>query len=653
MQRAQPEEWTSREVARLLALVESERRYYQEIVAAVPVGLLVVSSDLIIVSSNRAARRILNPENGNAVRGHLGTLFPGAIPDKIQEVFKSREPLCGLKIESQGRHLRIGAMLIRNGEEERDSDALVTVEDITVPSSDSMPEIARQQSPFTAPVRTESIELLKNLDAILWALDISSKQFLLVTSTAGEVLGFPPDHWIKTPGFWAERIDPADREEVLRSYQEAVEAGDRHSCEFRSRTADGRSVWLRETARVQKGPDGQPKHLIGLTLEVTERRALERQHVQAERVKAISALAGRLAHDLNNMLMVVNGYGEELVNRVQGDDGLRSDVLEILAATGRIGVLSDQLVAYTRRQPVPAEVLDVSELVHELEGVLKKSTSPPVDLRIQNEAGLLARAGRTQMQELLTNIAAHLAISRGTGILTITANESRITENLRGIDEVLPPGAYVVITVESKGVRMRQEAQIPLFESFLLVKDLTGESGAALSCAYTLVRDWGGDIFLEDSKEGSRISIYLPRADHKGSPAMQTPQSVNQATAVAATILLVEDEDGIRALVRKILSRQGYSVLEASDGAEAEMVFNEHKSAIDLLVTDVVLPKIGGGELAQRLRQQRGDLKVLYVSGYTEDSSIYSGDHRSGTSFLQKPFTLGKLLDKVKEMLRG
>lgn len=699
MERIELEQWKGREVARLLALVESERRYYQEIVASIPVGLLVVSHDLSIVSSNRAARRILGLRSSEPMRGRLDTLLPAEVVGKIQSIFEQCERIDNIMAEHGGRSLRLSVLPIRNGDEEHQYEALVSIENLTgapAPApietaaelSEIKPEVTEEPAveaapeapapapaagptaePSSEPAAAEALELLQSLDAIIWAAEVPSMNFLFVTNGTEEILGFPSDHWLNTPGFWSGRIHPEDRDAVLNSYQEAIENGHRHRCEFRSHASDGHIVWLRETARILTDGEGKPKHVIGLTIDVTERRRLEEHHVRAERMDALGKLASRLSHDLNNMLMIVNGYGEELLHNVAKNDPLRADVQEILTATNRIGALTNELLAFTRRQPVAAEILDLSEVVMALQDALARIAGSTMTIEIETDPGLQAKAGRPQLDQLLTNLAmrARAAMKesgREGGKLTISMGEVHIHEDLRSTDHVLAPGTYAVVTFEDQAGPLSHDAQMALFESILPAREMPVETGSILSRSYTFVRQWGGDISVESTASGSRVSIFLPYAGRKDATAVPAaepepePVAPMEPPAPAAaeepeleTILVVEDEGGIRALVRKILRRQGYTVFEASNGDEARKLCAEHGGKIDLLITDVMMPNMSGRELVDTLKKQCGQMKVLYVSGYTDDAAIYAGDFPPGTAFLQKPFTLGSLLDKVKEVL--
>ena len=674
MERVELEQWKGREVARLLALVESERRYYQEIVAAIPVGLLVLSHDLSVVSSNRAVRKLFGVRSGDSIKGPLESLLPAQALQQIQGVFQGGETIQNLTVEHEGRTLRISALAIRNGDEEHPYEALLSIEDVTdltrgvsaravapPPPPPATAAAAKAPDAEKQPAPTEAVELLENLEAVIWAVEISSMNFLFVTNTAEEVLGYSPDHWLNTPNFWAERIESEDRDAIVKSYREAIANRRRHSCEFRARAADGRTLWLRETARILTDAQGKPQHLIGLTIDITERRQIEEEHVRAERMDALHKLSSRLSHDLNNVLMIVKGYGEELLNNIAKNDPLRADVQEILSATERISGLTGHLLAFTRRQASAAETFDVSEMLNALEGALKQAAGPKVTLELRPDAGLQAKAARPQLEQLLTGLATRAGASmRNGGKLTVAAGETEIVEELRRSERTLGPGRYATVTVEDTDGMLSHEAQMALFEGFLPARD-AAETSAIVSRGYTFVRQWGGDIAVASTPQGTRITVFLPFAGRKEIAPVPPPMPVQAVVAPPAelvetakameTILVVEDEGGIRALVRKILRRQGYTVIEASNGEEAMKFCRENAGKIDLLITDMMMPNMGGRELAEALKAHCQGMKVLYVSGYTDDATVYSGDFPPGTAFLQKPFTLGSLLDKVKEVL--
>jgi PAS domain S-box-containing protein len=685
MERTDLDQWRGREVARLLALVETQRRYYQEIVASVPVGLLVLSSDLSILLANGAARKIFGLHAGESSR-RMDTILPASLLDRIEEVLKSGVQQTGLIVESgrDKRRLRVGILAIRSWDEEAVPEALLTVEDLTgaavAPEVAAVPSPGREEpaaevasevplteaAPPIEPLPAISAEqFIGNLDAIVWAVELPAMNFVFASPQAEKLLGFAPEHWTSHASFWLDRVHDSDRDWVAQSYQRAIETGAAHSCEFQAITASGSSVWLREYARLlptaQAGTSGQPRYMIGVAVDATEHRMLEDQLVQSERVEAVSRLASRMAHDLNNMLMILTGYSEELLTNLPAGSTLRADVQEILAATDRMSGLTSLLLSFARRPASTATEI-------ELETTLGRfgprwsallGTHVGLELRMSGEPNWV-RAEIGQLEQVVTAIVerARQAMHAGEKIVVETSRLV-VSEDLRHPNAPLRPGNYAVISIIAPGQPLDAEAKAALFECSLPGKEPWDDVAATLSRAYGIVRQWGGDISVTNAPRSAIVfRVLLPRLESRAGEAavapavtVEPPPAPAATPAPLATILVVEDEPGIRALVRKILRRQGYEVLEAANGQDALVLCREHGQRVDLLITDLLMPQMGGRELVERLQTQGHEMKVLYVSGYTDDATIYSRDLPPGTAFLQKPFTLGSLLDKVKEVL--
>ena len=671
MERTDLEQWKSREVARLLTLIETQRRYYQDIVASIPVGLLVFSSDLAIILANAAARKALGLRSGDSLQRRLDTLLPAWLLDRVEEVLKTGVPQIGilLELEQQGkRRLRISILAIRGWDNEAAPEALLSIEDLSgvltgpVATEASPAEPATPESPELQTVQAPGppiapSELLEQVNAVVWAVEVATMRFVYVSPQAEQLLGFPLEHWTAGKSFWADRVYPEDRDPVTQSYQRAIETRQAHSCEFRARTADGRTVWLRESARLFSGSEGRPQYLIGITVDATERRLLEDQLVQSERVEAVSKLASRMAHDLNNMLMILTGYGEELLNNIPAGSPLRTDIQEILAATERMSGLTGQLLAFARRQVAVTNSVVLEPLLENLSRRLSARLGAGISLELK----LSAEPSRVSANAAQLEQAVSAIVDRARELIAslrnISIETSRfdIREDVRRDNAPLKPGAYAVIAIAMPGFAPRGDGKASLFECSVPGKEPWDESAAELSRSYGIVRQWGGDIAVIDSPDGTCVfRIFLPKLETPtgaAAPAAPEPQAAVEVEEHRATILVVEDEAGIRALVRKILLRQNYEVLEAASGEEALAICRENPTEIDLLITDMIMPQMGGRELADRLREEGRVMKVLFVSGYTDDATVYSGELPPGTAFLQKPFTLGSLLDKVKEVL--
>ena len=674
MERADLEQWKAREVARLLSLVETERRYYQEIVASIPVGLLVLSPDLSIISANRAIRKIFGLRSGDALRGRLDALLPGWVLDRVTEVLRTGVAQTNIPVEPETlekRRLRIAILPIRSWDDEGAQEAILSIEDLSQMEQAPQLSLPLNVEPPPAPARAAEVpepsaspqdrsgsEVLDNVEAAVWTMALPAMKFTAVSRHAEQLLGFPSEHWKETASFWTDRVHPADRDWVAQSYQRAIDREEAHVCEFRAVAADGRVVWLRERARAVSDSEGRPSRLIGVTIDVTERRMLEEQITQAERVEAVSKLASRLAHDLNNMLMIVTGYGEELLNGLPQGSALRADVQEVLTATERMTGLTSQLLSFARRQAAPAGTVELEAMLATVQQYLRVLVGNETELEVKLSAETnVVKADGSQLEQIIAAIVDRLReAAQGKGRIRIETTRLDITEDLRRPDAPLQPGAYGVITIRGTGRAFEGDLRSSLFESVLPGKEPWDDSSTAISRAYGTIRQWGGDIAVSnDPVEGPVVRLLLARVEETIEKRPEPKEVVKAApvepTSHLETILVVEDEAGIRALVRKILRRQGYDVLEASNGDEALAICREHAGQIDLLITDVIMPEVGGRELVDRFHEMRRDAKVLYVSGYTDDATIYSGKYPPGTAFLQKPFTLGALLDKVKEVL--
>jgi len=665
MERTDLDQWRGREVARLLALVETQRRYYQEIVASMPVGLLVLSRDLNILLANGAARKIFGLQSGESPR-RMDTVLPASLLDRIEDVLRTGVAQTGIIVEHgrDKRRLRVGILAMRSWDEEAVEEALLTMEDLTGVAgapAEVIAETAPEPPVLEAAPAVSTGEFVENVDAIVWGVELPSMKFVYASPQAGALLGFAPEHWTSHPSFWLDRVQDSDRDWVARSYQRAIETGVPIACEFQAITANGNTVWLREYARLLPNAEGEPRYLVGIAVDVTERRMLEGQLLQSERVDAVARLASRMAHDLNNMLMILTGYSEELLTSLPAGSTLRADVQEILAATDRMSGLTSQLLAFSRR---PAS--SVTEM--ELESALARfsprwsallGTHVGLEIRPSAETSRV-RADAAQLEQAITAIIerARQPMHAGEKIVVETS-QLTVNEDLRHPNAPLRPGSYAVTSIVAPGLPLDGEAKAAMFECSLPGKEPWDDLAAALARAYGIVRQWGGDISVSNGPRSATVfRLFLPRlepvaGEAPAEPAMavETPAPAPEPQAALATILVVEDEAGIRALVRKILRRQGYEVLEAANGQDALTLCGDQAQRVDLLITDLLMPQMGGRELVERLETQGHDMKVLYVSGYTDDATVYSGDLPPGTAFLQKPFTLGSLLDKVKEVL--
>jgi PAS domain S-box-containing protein len=654
MERVDLHQWKTREVARLLALVETERRYYQEIVASIPIGLLVISADLAIVSANRAILTIFGLRSKDSLRGPLDTLLPALVLDRVTEALKTGGAEMNILAATlrSGKRIRLAIQTIRGQDDEASKEALLTIEDLS--GIDSTPQgqaLASERHQFPPS------EILDKIDAMIWAAEVPSMRFVFVSKGSEKMLGYAVDQWTSNDSAWTDRVYQADRELVVQSYRHAIDRGEGQTCEYRALTGDGQLVWLRESADLLKDVAGNPTLLIGVTVEITQRRELEEQLVQAERIDAVVRFGSRMGHELNRILMIQTCYGEELLNELPVGSPLRGYVEEILQQGELINGLTSRVLAFSTRPSGEPGRVSLEPVLIGLKKRLRYLTEGlQLDFEIASDLGHV-KADAALLAKVLTVIVEHARLAmQGKGWITIEASRIQITEETGTRDAPLHTGAYAVISITTTGPSLERDTQTTLFETVLAGNEAGDEVAAAMSRVYRIVRQWGGDISVSNGPiEGFIFRVFLESVAENDLDQSKPPNVVHDVVAPVAemraeTILVVEDEAGIRALMRRILRRKGYQVLEASNGEDALIVCREHPSPIDLLIFDVMILQIGGSDLIARLREQYEGIKIL-ISGYTDDSSSASGNFPTGSEFLQKPFTSGSLVDKVKDVL--
>ncbi len=390
--------------------------------------------------------------------------------------------------------------------------------------------------------------------------------------------------------------------------------------------------------------------------DVTERRALEQQLRQAQKMEAVGRLAGGIAHDFNNLLMVISGYSEFLLERLGTDPILRGHAQEIANAAERATSLTRQLLAFSRKQMLAPKIVDLNSVVTENVKMLTRLIGEDIDLVMVPGPDIGAvKADPGQIEQVIMNLAVNArdAMPHG-GKLTIETANVTLDTNYARFHSPVKPGDYVMLAISDTGMGMDPDTQAHIFEPFYTTKGLKG-TGLGLSTVYGIVKQSEGYIWLySEAGKGTSFKIYLPRFSATGEALATQPAlavDADQPSPGHETILLVEDEENLRRLARQSLENQGYRVIDAPDGAAAIKISQAHKGPIHLLLTDVIMPGMNGRELANQISPTRPEMRVLYMSGYTENHIGHNGTLDEGITLLQKPFTLPALKAKVREVL--
>jgi signal transduction histidine kinase len=399
--------------------------------------------------------------------------------------------------------------------------------------------------------------------------------------------------------------------------------------------------------------DGRPRGTIAVITDVTERKRLELELRQSQKMEAVGRLAGGIAHDFNNLLTVIIGRGESVLANLERSDPSRWDVELMLATSERAATLTRQLLAFSRRQVLQPKVLALHEVVGNVVPMLRRLIGE--DIEIHTVAGAApgrVRVDPAQIEQVIMNLAVNArdAMPQG-GVLMITTTTADVTDvqarRLGGIQS----GRWAILSVSDTGAGMDEETRVRVFEPFFTTKPLGQGTGLGLSMVYGIVEQHGGTITVESAPgRGTTFRIYLPRVDDAAAET-ETMDRADRTALGTETILLVEDEDEVRELVGRMLQRSGYTVLVAADPRAALELSGRHTGPIHLLLTDVVMPEMSGRELRDRLSALRPEAKVVYMSGYTDEALGRHGVLEPDVVLLQKPFRFAELADRIREVL--
>ena len=479
-------------------------------------------------------------------------------------------------------------------------------------------------------------------------------RFILVNRAVAEVYACSVDDLVgRTDADFNKNAQEV--EHFLRNDREVMERGEPKFIaeEPVTNPATGITRWFQTIKVPLSLPGHNIRMMLGVGTDITPRRQLEEQLRQSQKMEAVGRLAGGIAHDFNNVLTAILGYSQMLLADLAEGDQRREDVQEIEHAATRAATLTRQLLAFSRRQVLQPQILDLNALVENLDRFLRRLIGEDIDLRVHPGSDLwLVSADSGQMEQVIMNLAVNSRDAMPTGgKLTLETANVILDAAYAQRHHAVKPGEYVMLAVSDTGTGMDEETQARIFEPFFTTKSSGKGTGLGLSTVYGIVKQSGGNVWVySEVGRGTTFKIYLPRETRSTIPSRPVRAETTDLRGTE-TVLLVEDEEPVRALAAKVLRGLGYQVIEAKLGREAVALANDHGATIDLLLTDVVMPEYSGPDLAKKLADGRPHLRVLYMSGYTDEAIIHHGVLAANIAYLQKPFTPDVLAAKVREVL--
>ncbi len=605
-------------------------------VERLPLGYLALDRDGRVVDWNSAAERIFGYSREEAI---------GMLPPY--------EKIITPAAWAQGRRvivrLRAGDMAAHSINENCTKDGrTITCEWYNTPLMDadgtflgfvSLAQDITDRAAAAAALRTSEErfrQITESISEVFWLTTLDKHEIEYVSPAYEEIWGRTREHLLANPGEWIDAIHPDDRERVIAAAIRTEDSGN-YEEEYRIVRPDGSIRWIRDRAFPVRDVHNRVLHVAGVAEDVTGRRQLEEQLRQAQKMEAIGQLAGGIAHDFNNLLTIISGYSELVLDTLTTADPERELVQEIGKAGERAASLTRQLLAFSRKQVLAPQLLDLNAVVLDTEKMLRRVIGEDVELTTRLHRPLpTIQADRGQLEQVLLNLAVNArdAMPRG-GKLRISTSAS---------------ASHVILEVADSGVGMTEDVKRRVFEPFFTTKPVGKGTGLGLAAVHGFVTQSNGSVRVDSEPgRGTSFRISLPVAETTAGVEGETPAAVR--TTGDETILLVEDEEAVRALAARVLLRCGYTVLAAADCSEALRLARDHAGPIHLLVTDVVMPGGSGSTLAEQLMPLRREMQVLYVSGYTDDAVVHHGVMCERSNFLQKPFLPLVLARKIRDVL--
>jgi two-component system cell cycle sensor histidine kinase/response regulator CckA len=621
---------------------------YHTLVQKAGDAILVLQTDGRIVEANASASDLLGrptaeivgqtldafviPEHRDLLEANLETILSGGQISAVERAFQ--------RADGTIVHCEATASLVRLGDEQL---VLAIYRDIT------------ERKRAEATLRRQELHLREAQEIARlgsWERDVETG-WVTFSEQINAIFGFPPEVRGRSFDDIMALVHPDDRPAAIEAGRATTANRTPFEVEYRVVALDGVTRTAFTRGRPEVDAQGAVTRLVGVMQDITEQRALERQLAQAQKMEAVGRLAGGVAHDFNNVLMAIKGSLHFVLEDLPEDHPSRADLQDIGDAANRAAGLTRQLLAFSRQQVLQPQVLALGALVQEHQRLLRRLLPEDIEIRTEIAPDLWTiTADPGQMEQVLMNLVVNARDAiQETGSISISLENVVIEADVDDAPPVVPPGSYVRLSVSDSGQGIEDGVLEHIFEPFFTTKPAGMGTGLGLSTVYGIVHQTGGFVKVRSAPgEGATFDIYLPPAEVDASPTEHVPNSPMHENAVGR-VLLVEDQPEVRRTLARILRSQGHEVIEANGGPQALELFQETGGAVDLIITDVVMPKMSGVELAERLLKEHPELKFLFMSGYMEDEVGRRGLTRAGVQFLEKPFDQSDLVRKVGAIL--
>ncbi|HEY3496174.1 MAG TPA: response regulator [Polyangiaceae bacterium] len=633
------------QIMKLLGRVRTAEERYRVLFENASDPVAVLSADGIILEVNARWGEVLGVRPAAAVGRHVRELSPpGREADFMRRCLRatasggSRADRIELRRSDDTLvHMEFSASLVE----------LDGTEVVFAIGRDVTDQVQAERALAAAEHRYRS--LIERLPDVIWTATVDSK-LVFITPNARDVLGYSAEEMCALDlSQRASALAPGDEARVMAAFQHFVETGVPFDLEYRRRHKDGRWIWVRNRAIASYEREGV-RYIEGMLSDVTERRQLEESLRQAQKMEAVGQLTGGIAHDFNNILSTILAGSHFLIEALGENDPRLADAEEIRVAAERAASLTRQLLAFSRRQVLKPTVADLNTVVTGVDKMLRRLIGEDLEVSVVLDATIgSVQVDVGQIEQVLMNLVVNARDAMPNGGRLEVETADRDFDESEAAQLSLPPGRYVMLAVSDTGCGMDAATRERIFEPFFTTKELGRGTGLGLSTVYGIVKQSGGHICVQSELgRGTVFRIYLPCVDAE--PRVRQSVAPQPDLNGTETILLVEDDERVRAAVKRILRRRGYQLLIASNGADAIELARMHEGTIDLVLSDVVMPGTNGLGVAEAVRQSFGDARVLLMSGFTDHALLRDGDLPEQVGFIQKPFSPEALAKKIREL---